>query len=84
MDGETQSFNFSNKPRRRSPDHRRAHRGAIDVFQRRGADHYAAIARVVVGLGAGNTSLHVKNGLYVSWPNKTARKCCSNEQEQKR
>jgi hypothetical protein len=47
--------------------------GAIDVFQQTDPDHYAAIAHVVVGAGAGGTSLHLKgrtqDGLYMSWPN---------------
>jgi hypothetical protein len=47
--------------------------GAIDVFQAIDPDHYAAIAHVVVGAGAGSTSLHLKgrtqDGLYMSWPN---------------
>jgi hypothetical protein len=47
--------------------------GAIDVFQQVDPDHYAAIAHVVVGAGAGSTSLHLKgrtqDGLYMSWPN---------------
>lgn len=47
--------------------------GAIDVFQRISGDHYAAIARVAIGAGAGSTSLRVKtrtqDSLYVSWPN---------------
>jgi hypothetical protein len=47
--------------------------GAIDVFQQSDPDHYRAIAHVVVGAGAGSTSLHLKSrtqdGLYMSWPN---------------
>jgi hypothetical protein len=47
--------------------------GAIDVFQQIDADHYAAIAHVPVGLGAGSTSLHLKSrtqdSLFMSWPN---------------
>jgi hypothetical protein len=35
--------------------------GAIDVFQQSDPDHYRAIAHVVVGAGAGSTSLHVKS-----------------------
>jgi hypothetical protein len=47
--------------------------GAIDVFQQLDADHYTAIAKILVGAGSGSTSLHLKSrtqdGLYVSWPN---------------
>jgi len=47
--------------------------GWIDVFEQREADHYAAIAAIAVGPGAGSTSLHLKSrtqdGLYLSWPN---------------
>ena len=47
--------------------------GAIDVFQQRDADSYAALAQITVGPGSGSTSLHLKSrtqdGLYVSWPN---------------
>lgn len=47
--------------------------GAIDVFQRISGDHYANLARIALGAGAGSTSLRVKtrtqDGLYVSWPN---------------
>ena len=47
--------------------------GAIDVFQEIDADHYAAIAHVPVGSGAGSTSLHLKSrtqdSLFMSWPN---------------
>jgi hypothetical protein len=50
--------------------------GAIDVFQAGDPDHYAAIARVPVGAGAGSTSLHLKtrtqDSLYMSWPNMLA------------
>jgi DNA-binding beta-propeller fold protein YncE len=46
--------------------------GAIDVFQQIDADHYAAIARVPVGAGAGSTSLHLtsrtQDSLFMSWP----------------
>ena len=47
--------------------------GAIDVFQQLDPDHYARLARIEVGAGAGSTSLHVKtrtqDSLYMSWPN---------------
>jgi DNA-binding beta-propeller fold protein YncE len=47
--------------------------GAIDVFQQIDPDHYAALARVPVGAGAGSTSLHLKSrtqdSLFMSWPN---------------
>jgi hypothetical protein len=47
--------------------------GAIDVFQQVDPDHYAALARVHVGSGAGSTSFHLKtrtqDSLFVSWPN---------------
>jgi putative neutral zinc metallopeptidase len=47
--------------------------GAIDVFQQDDADHYTVIANIIVGAGAGSTSLYFKSrtqdGLYMSWPN---------------
>jgi hypothetical protein len=47
--------------------------GAVDIFQRISGDHYANIARIALGAGAGSTSLRVKtrtqDSLYVSWPN---------------
>lgn len=47
--------------------------GAIEVFQQIDADHYAKLARIDVGAGAGSTSLHVKtrtqDSLFMSWPN---------------
>ena len=47
--------------------------GAIDVFQKRGADAYVAMPTIAVGQGSGSTSLHLKSrtqdALYVSWPN---------------
>jgi len=47
--------------------------GAIDVFQQIDPDHYATLARVQVGAGAGSTSFHLKtrtqDSLFMSWPN---------------
>jgi hypothetical protein len=47
--------------------------GAIDVFQQVDPSHYAPIAHVVVGAGAGSTSFHLKSrtqdSLFMSWPN---------------
>ena len=47
--------------------------GAIDAFQRTSGDHYANIARIAIGAGAGSTSLRLKtrtqDSLYVSSPN---------------
>src|SRR5258708_18488657 len=47
--------------------------GAIDVFQQVDPDHYATLARVQVGVGAGSTSFHLKtrtqDSLFMSWPN---------------
>jgi len=47
--------------------------GAIDVFQQVDPDHYATLARVQVGAGAGSTSFHLKtrtqDSLFMSWPN---------------
>ena len=47
--------------------------GAIDVFQQTDPDHYATLARVQVGAGAGSTSFHLKtrtqDSLFMSWPN---------------
>jgi hypothetical protein len=47
--------------------------GAIDVFQQVDPDHYATLARVHVGAGAGSTSFHLKtrtqDSLFMSWPN---------------
>jgi hypothetical protein len=51
--------------------------GAIDVFQQIDADHYAAIAHVPAGPGAGSTSFHLKsrtqNSLFMSSPNTLAQ-----------
>jgi hypothetical protein len=47
--------------------------GAIDVFQQADPDHYAAVARIQAGAGAGSTSFHLKtrtqDSLFMSWPN---------------
>jgi DNA-binding beta-propeller fold protein YncE len=47
--------------------------GAIDVFQQIDPNHYIAIAHVMVGIGAGSTSFHLKSrtqdSLFMSWPN---------------
>jgi hypothetical protein len=47
--------------------------GAIDVFQQDDADHYSRITTVLVGEGAGSTSLHLKtrtqDSLYMAAPN---------------
>jgi len=51
--------------------------GAIDVFEQIDPDHYAALARVRVGEGAGSTSFHLKtrtqDSLFMSWPNMLAQ-----------
>jgi DNA-binding beta-propeller fold protein YncE len=51
--------------------------GAIDVFQQVDADHYVAVAHVVVAAGAGSTSLHLKSrtqdSLFMSLPNMLAQ-----------
>ncbi len=49
--------------------------GFVDVFQQVDPDHYTPIAHVLVGAGAGSTSLLLPAGrteegtLYMSWPN---------------
>jgi hypothetical protein len=47
--------------------------GAIDVFQQADPGHYAAVARIQVGAGAGSTSFHFKtrsqDSLFMSWLN---------------
>jgi hypothetical protein len=47
--------------------------GAIDVFEQVDPDHYATLARVQAGVGAGSTSFHLKtrtqDSLFMSWPN---------------
>jgi hypothetical protein len=47
--------------------------GAIDVFQQVDTSHYSAIAQVMVAIGAGSNSFHLKSrsqdSLFMSWPN---------------